>query len=97
MALVERDLVDVRAVGVHHVQHERRLVAVLVLAANCGLPSSSRIAFDWRWRVEREHDAAVGQVVRRDVVAFLGDDVGGRSRGGARRSSRSYSQMFQVG
>ena len=37
VALVERDLVDVGAVGVHHVQHERRLVVVLVLGGELRL------------------------------------------------------------
>ena len=47
-----------------------------VCASNCGLLSSSSMAFDCALARGGEHDAAVRQIVRRDVVAFGGDRVG---------------------
>ncbi len=77
VALVERDLVDVRAVVVHHVQHERRLLVVLVLGCVLRLvlieQDRARLALARR----AEHDPAVRQVVRHDVVAFVLDRVRG--------------------
>ena len=67
---------DVAAVGVHHVQHEGGLLPVLVLRLELRLAlveqDRARLALARRG----EDDAPVGQIVRGEVVAFLGDDVG---------------------
>ena len=77
VALVEGDLADAGAVRVHHVQHEGVLVPVLVLGGELRLALVDQHGLRLALPRGREDDAAVRQVVRRDVVAFLGDDVGG--------------------
>ena len=76
VALVERDLADRGTVRVHHVQHEGVLVAVLVLRGELRLALVDQHRLRLALARRRKDDAAVRQVVRRQVVAFLGDDVG---------------------
>ncbi len=77
VALVEGELADVAAVRVHHVQHERRLDAALVQRRELRLALVEQHGARLALARGGEHDPPVGQVVRREVVAVLGDDVGG--------------------
>ena len=75
VALVERDLLDVGAVGAHDVQHERRLVAVLVLRVELWLAFVEQDRLRLALAGRAEDHAPVGKVVWCDVVALAGDDV----------------------
>ncbi len=82
VALVEGDLVNVRAVGVHHVQHERGLAAVLVLRLELRLALVQQDRLRLPLPRRGEHDAAVGHDVRRHIVRGCGVWVGGRIHDG---------------
>ena len=77
VALVERNLADAGAVRVHHVKHESVLVLVLVLGGELRLALVDQHRLRLALARRGKDDAPVRQVVGRDVVAFLGDDVGG--------------------
>ncbi len=62
--------------GSHHVQHEGVLVAVLVLRGELGLALVDQHRLRLALARGGKDDPAVRQVVRREVVAFLGHDVG---------------------
>ena len=68
---------DVGAVGLHHVQHEGALAAVVGLRLVAGLAFVAQDGLRLALARRGEDDAAVGQVVRRDVMAFRGDRVRG--------------------
>ncbi len=68
MALVERDLMDSGTVRVHHVQIERRLVAVLVLRFELRLALIEQHGLGLSLARGGEDDASVGHHVRADVV-----------------------------
>ena len=75
VALVERDLLDVGAVGAHHMQHERGLVAILVLGIELRLALVEQDGLGLPLARRTEDDASVGKVVRCDVVALPGDRI----------------------
>ena len=78
---------NVGAVRVHDVQHERGLVVVLVLGGELRLVLVQQDGAGLPLTRRGEHDAAVGEVVRHDVMAFLlgrvgADDATERPAGG---------------
>ena len=67
-----------RAVVVHDVQHERGLVAVFVARVELRLALVDQDRLRLSLARRDEDDAAVRQVVRRDVMTLLSGDVGRR-------------------
>ena len=77
MALVERNLMDIAAVGVHHVQNRRALAVVFVeVGVGLGIPLREHFLAA-RLAVRGEHDAAIRQIGRIDIVTQVGDRVVG--------------------
>src|SRR5690606_1042987 len=77
VALVEGDLLDVAAVGIHHVQHQRRLTVVAVGVTEGRHAGRLQLRPAVGLAVGGEHDAAVGQVVRVEIIAGVGQLVVG--------------------
>ena len=75
-ALIERHLLEVvAAVVAHDVQHERRLVAILVARVVLRLAVVDQDGLRRLLPRRDENDAAVRQIVRREVVALLSREV----------------------
>ncbi len=86
MALIEGDLIDLGAVGADHVQVEDRLGACLVLGDELRLALVDQDRLRVPLARRGEDDAAVRQIVRRDIV----HGVGGRVRRQGRSSAPAY-------
>ena len=75
MTLIERDLLESRTVVIHDVQVERELVFVLVHRRECALVLVKQERLRLCLARGREDDAAVGKVLRHDVMADLGPQI----------------------
>ena len=77
-------------------QHERRFAAVIGLRIELRFTFIEQDCLGLTLARGAEHDAAIGQVMRRDIMAFFGDDVG-QNQATQRVCAEKYSQTFQVG
>ncbi len=77
VALIERHLMHVAAVGVHHVHHVSGLFPVLVLGIELRLALVEQDRLRLPLASRGIDDAAVGQVIRRHVLTRSRRDVGG--------------------
>src|SRR3970282_963529 len=76
VALVERDLMQVVAVGIDDVEDQGGIVQVIVQRVELRLALVEQSRLRLPWARGREDDPPVRQVVRRDVLARLGRDCG---------------------